>query len=112
MLEWVCVGQVWAQPHVEVFRFEHEGNALRVDVAEPGVWWQSDDSKRWDYVALEVPELVEACEGDRVVNGMDVVALLMPVLSGPFMEATGRYDGPLGVKPFFPGVNIEMLLTQ
>ena len=73
-----------------------------MDMAEPGVWWQGNDGERWDYVALEVPELVQACEGDSAVNGVNVVALLMPFLSGPFVEATGRDDRPLGVKPFFP----------
>lgn len=71
-------------------------------MAEPGVWWQGHDGKRWDYVALEVPELVQACKGDSAVNGVDVVALLMPFLSGPFVEAAGRDDGPLGMKPLFP----------
>jgi hypothetical protein len=32
VLEWVCVGQAWVQPHVEVFPVEHERYAFRVDV--------------------------------------------------------------------------------
>jgi len=67
---------------------------------EPGIWW-CDGGERRDYIALEVPEFVEACESDSAVTGTDVVALLMPFLSSPFMKAAGRNDGPLGVKPFF-----------
>lgn len=90
------------QPHVEVFRFEHQGNALGVDMTEPGMWWQGNDGKCRKNIALEVPELVEACKSDSVVNGMDVVTLLIPFLSGPFVEAAGRDDGSLGMKPLFP----------
>ena len=74
---------------------------LWVDVAEPWVWWQCDDGKRWDNDALKVPELVEASKCNSAVNGMCVVALFMPFLSGPFMKAAGRNHGPLGVKRFF-----------
>ena len=102
VLEWICVGQAWVQPHVEVFPVEHERDAFRVDVAEPGVWWQGDDGERRYHFFLEVPQLIQAGKGDGAVGRVDVVALFVAFLACPFMEAAGRYDGALTVKPFLP----------
>jgi len=73
-----------------------------VDVAKPGVWWQGDDGERRYHFFLEVPQLIQAGKGDGAVGRVDVVALFVAFLACPFMEATGRYDGPLAVKAFFP----------
>ena len=90
------------KPHVVIIRLEHQGNAFRVNVAEPGVGRQGNNSKRGDNIAFEIREFIKPCKGYRTVNGMDVVTLLMPFLSSPFVEPTGRNNGTLGMKPFFP----------
>ena len=73
-----------------------------MDVAEPGVWWQGDDGERWHHFFLEVPQLIQTGKGDSAVGRVDVVALFVAFLACPFMEAAGRYDGPLAVKVPLP----------
>ena len=73
-----------------------------MDVAESGVTWQGDDGERRDHFVLEIPQFVQTGKGDSGTSGRDVVALLMALGSGPFMEATGGYDGALAVKASLP----------
>ena len=96
------MGQVWVQPHVEVFPVEHERNAFRVDMAEPGVWWQGDDGERRHHLFLELPQLIQTGKGYGAVGGLNVVALFVTFLACPFMKAAGQYDGPLTVKASLP----------
>lgn len=73
-----------------------------MDVAESGVTWQGDDGEGRDDFVLEIPQFIQPGKGDSRASGRDVVALLMALGSGPFMEATGRNDGALAVKASLP----------
>lgn len=72
-----------------------------MNVPEVRMWRQGDDGKRRYDITLEIPELIKPGKRDCAINGMNVVALLAPLFPGPFVESTGRDNGPLGVKPFF-----------
>lgn len=102
MLKQIRVRQEEVQPHVKIVRIEHQRNTNGMDMTESGVRWQGNDGKGWNDITLEVPQLVQAGEGDGATGGADVVAPLVPLITCLVVEATGWNDGALGLKAFLP----------
>lgn len=91
-LECIHLVKVWVQPHVEVFRSEHQRYALRVDVAESRVRRERDHGDGIDQVISELPALPKSGECRGFTLGVNVVHLLSLASTKqlPFVEGADR----------------------